>query len=163
MSYKVNYYTLAILKDGTIGNILQYRGHVFTDLPIEKIPSSLDEMLGKGDKHKYVGVIENIEDVGGQCLSPDARPSHNPSHNGWPKLVGMFDEMPDLATHFVEYVHGQLIAHVCNGLGDTPACLWMDTHDPPFAGDQFLCFSDGNDMVAWWVAQAPAYEPCKHN
>ena len=65
MAYKVNYYTLAILADGGIGNIRMSTGHVYTDKNIADIPAALNEYL----KHKErVGIIEKIETVGGVCI-----------------------------------------------------------------------------------------------
>lgn len=65
MSYKVNYYTLAIMSDDKIGNIKQETGHVFTDTKIEDIPAKLNEHL---KPKKRVGVIEKIEDMKGVCI-----------------------------------------------------------------------------------------------
>ena len=65
MSYKVNYYTLAKMEDGRIGNIRQSTGHLFTDKEISEIPKALDDYLKKSNK---VGVIEKIENVKGFCL-----------------------------------------------------------------------------------------------
>jgi len=65
MSYKVNYYTLAIMKDETLGNIKQEAGHVFTDYEIELIPEKLNEHL---KPKKRIGVITKIEDVKGVCI-----------------------------------------------------------------------------------------------
>lgn len=65
MSYKVNYYTLAKMDDGRIGNIKQSTDHAFTDCVIEKIPERLNEFLAE---KKRVAVIEKIENVGGCCV-----------------------------------------------------------------------------------------------
>lgn len=65
MSYKVNYYTLSIMEDSSIGNIKQGNGHFFTDAKIEKIPIILNDYL---KPKKKIGVIEKIEDVKGICL-----------------------------------------------------------------------------------------------
>lgn len=65
MSYKVNYYTLAKMGDGKIGNVQQDCGHFFTDSKIEDIPKKLNDYL---EQKKLIGVIEKIEDVKGICL-----------------------------------------------------------------------------------------------
>ena len=65
MSYKVNYYTLAKLPEGKIGNIKQNDGHFYTDSKIEEIPIVLNKYLEEKNK---VGVILKIEDVGGNVL-----------------------------------------------------------------------------------------------
>ena len=65
MSYKVSYYTLALMPDDKVGNIKQEVSHVFTDLPISEIPAKLNEFLKPKDR---VGVIEKIEDVKGECM-----------------------------------------------------------------------------------------------
>lgn len=65
MSYKVNYYTLAIMNDGRTGNIKQDTGHFFTDKPIEDIPTIInDKLMPK----KQVAVVVKIEDVKGFCI-----------------------------------------------------------------------------------------------
>jgi hypothetical protein len=40
MSYKVEFDTVAIMSDGTTGNIRQESGHIYTDLSIEDIPTA---------------------------------------------------------------------------------------------------------------------------
>lgn len=65
MSYKVTYYTLAIMENGRAGNIKQSFGHVFTDKQIPEIPEALNAFLKASDR---VGVIEKIEDVKGNCI-----------------------------------------------------------------------------------------------
>lgn len=65
MSYKVNYYTLALMPDGKAGNIRQSAGHVFTDRDIADIPAALNEYLKIKEQ---VGIIEKIEKVGGACI-----------------------------------------------------------------------------------------------
>ena len=65
MSYKVSYYTLAIMNDGGYGNIKQETGHVFTDTEIKDIPEHLNKFL---EPKKRIGVIEKIEDLKGKCI-----------------------------------------------------------------------------------------------
>ena len=65
MSYKVSYYKLALMDDGTTGNIRQGSGIAYTDKPIEKIPESLNKHLK--DK-KRIAVIQEIVKVEGWCL-----------------------------------------------------------------------------------------------
>ena len=67
MSYKVTYYMLAIMKDGSIGNVSQGGGVVYTDTQIQDIPTLLNTHLGKRRKPS-IGVIQEILDVGGECL-----------------------------------------------------------------------------------------------
>lgn len=66
MSYKVDYYTLALMKDGTAGNIKQGTGTVYTDNDIELIPLTLNEHLRS---KKRIGVVTKIEEVEGECIS----------------------------------------------------------------------------------------------
>lgn len=65
MSYKVSYYTLALMGNKGIGNINQGSGHVFTDKSIMEIPDALNEYLKPKER---VGVVSKIEDVGGDLL-----------------------------------------------------------------------------------------------
>jgi hypothetical protein len=67
MAYKVRYTTLAILKDGTTGNIPQSSDTIYTDWDIPDIKKKIDlhyEILDK----KLVAVIDSIERVEGFCL-----------------------------------------------------------------------------------------------
>lgn len=66
MSYKVNYYKLAIMEDGHLGNISQGAGYIFTDKTIQEIPAMLNEYL---KKDKCAGVITKVEDLGGVCIN----------------------------------------------------------------------------------------------
>lgn len=66
MSYKVDYYTLARMDDGRIGNMRQSVGHFFTDLNIEEIPTAINRHL---EMKKQVAVIVKIEDVKGICIN----------------------------------------------------------------------------------------------
>jgi hypothetical protein len=66
MSYRIDYYTLSICKDGSIGNVKQSTGHVFTDSIIELHQRELDIFL---KSKKKVGVINKITDVGGKCIT----------------------------------------------------------------------------------------------
>ena len=65
MSYKVEYYTLAKMPDGRVGNIKQSSKHCFTDIEISMIPEALEKHL---EKDKLVAIIQKIEDVGGVCI-----------------------------------------------------------------------------------------------
>jgi len=65
MSYKVNYYTIAKMDDGSTGNVKQSTGHFYTDSPITDIPSVLNTYL---ETKKRKGIITKIEDVQGVCL-----------------------------------------------------------------------------------------------
>lgn len=65
MSYKVNYYTLALFEDGHVGNIEQSRGHFFTDVKIEDIPETINSSL---KSKNLIARIIKVEDVGGRCL-----------------------------------------------------------------------------------------------
>lgn len=65
MTYKVDYYTLAIIKDKRIGNINQGNGTIYTDSNIAAIPEILDNHL---KFEKKVGIITNIKKVNGKCL-----------------------------------------------------------------------------------------------
>lgn len=71
MSYKVKYYTLAIMPDGTPGNIKQGGGQFFTDAAINDIPQMLNKYL---EQKKLIGVIESINNVQGFCLNQTATP-----------------------------------------------------------------------------------------
>ena len=73
MSYKVTYYKLGISVGGSIGNISQGGGHIFTDCKIEDIPAELNKYLATIGKFGYVGVITSIEDVGGVCIPTVAK------------------------------------------------------------------------------------------
>ena len=65
MSYIVDYYTLALMKDGTNGNIKMETGKVFTDSPIELIPEHLNDFL---HEKKRIGVVTNIKYQKGNCI-----------------------------------------------------------------------------------------------
>lgn len=65
MAYKVEYYTLAKLNDGGIGNVLQTKGTCYTGSPISEIEHKLNEQL---DEKKQICVIEKIETVTGFIL-----------------------------------------------------------------------------------------------
>jgi hypothetical protein len=66
MAHKVEYQTLAIMKDGTFGNINQGNGTIYTDAFIEQIPNLLNEYLVP---KKLIGIIKKIESVKGNCLT----------------------------------------------------------------------------------------------
>ena len=64
--YKVDYYTLAKCKDGTIGNIAQYYDTWYTENHIEDIPKALCHVVdGRKGIGKYMPVITKIEEVKG--------------------------------------------------------------------------------------------------
>lgn len=67
MSYVVDYYTLAKLPNGKVGNVKQNLNvlQLFTDAAIENIPSTLNKYL---ESKKLVGVIIRIEFRQGICL-----------------------------------------------------------------------------------------------
>lgn len=66
--YKVNYYTLALMSDGTNGNINMGNGIAYMQAPIEKIPTLLNDHL---DVKKRIGIVTNIEKVEGECIICD--------------------------------------------------------------------------------------------
>ena len=82
--YKVKYYTVAELNDGSRGNIEQFRDIYYTDHNIENIPMALqnnvDRMYYKR-KNRFMSIILEIEfieghmeiindseDTGGRCV-----------------------------------------------------------------------------------------------
>ena len=65
MSYQVNYYTLALMQDQSVGNIAQTTGVMFTDTDIEKIPELLNSHLAN---KKLTSVITKIEYIKGKCI-----------------------------------------------------------------------------------------------
>jgi len=64
--YKVDYYTLGICSDGSVGNILQYKDTWYTEQKIEIIQNELQRVINimKGD-NKYKPVITNIAKING--------------------------------------------------------------------------------------------------
>lgn len=64
--YRVDYYTLAVCQDGTVGNIKQYSDTWYTDQNIEVIPEELQRVINiiKGSD-KYVPVITSINKIEG--------------------------------------------------------------------------------------------------
>lgn len=68
--YKVNYYTLAKCKDGTVGNIRQYSDVWYTDQEISVLETELQRVVDirKGEG-KYKPVITNIEKIDGHLSS----------------------------------------------------------------------------------------------
>ena len=64
--WKVDYYTLAVCEDGSLGNVKQYSNVWYTEyeLPIlfDKLQEITDKIKGK---NKYRPVILKIESVGG--------------------------------------------------------------------------------------------------
>ncbi|WP_283640103.1 hypothetical protein [Mesonia mobilis] len=65
MSYKVDYIKLAIMPDGTTGNINQGGGVFYTDENIEKIPELVNKVL---EKQKRKAIIQKITKLEGKCL-----------------------------------------------------------------------------------------------
>lgn len=65
MVYKVDYYTLALMSDGTNGNINMGNGTAYMQAPIEKIPTLLNDHL---DSKKRMAVVTNIKKVDGECI-----------------------------------------------------------------------------------------------
>lgn len=64
--YKVNYYTLAICDDGSVGNVRQYSDVWYTEQKIEEIPKELQRAINlRKGANKYVPVITNIESIEG--------------------------------------------------------------------------------------------------
>lgn len=64
--YKVNYYTLAKCKNGSVGNIIQYFSAWYTEHSIENIPQELQKVIdAKKGIDKYVPVITKIKKVDG--------------------------------------------------------------------------------------------------
>ena len=63
--YKVNYYTLALMTDGTNGNINMGNGIAYMQAPIEKIPTLLNDYL---DTKKRIGIVTEIKKVEGECI-----------------------------------------------------------------------------------------------
>ena len=66
--YKVNYYTLALMTDGTNGNINMGNGIAYMQAPIEKIPTLLNDHL---DSKKRIGIVTKIKKVKGECIIAD--------------------------------------------------------------------------------------------
>lgn len=64
--YRVDYYTLAVCQDGTVGNVRQYSDVWYTDQEIEVIPKELQRVVNiiKG-ADKYVSVIQSINKIEG--------------------------------------------------------------------------------------------------
>jgi hypothetical protein len=65
MSYKVEYDTVALMDNGTYGNVRQDSGHIYTDAKIAEIPTKLDDFL---KPKKRAAIITQIVDVGGNCI-----------------------------------------------------------------------------------------------
>ena len=64
---KVTYKTIAILKDGSLGNIQQTSGVFYTELPISKIEDGAKEYFAL---KKLYPIILKIEAVKGFILNP---------------------------------------------------------------------------------------------
>ena len=65
--YKVDYYTLAICKDKSIGNIKQFSDIWYTMKPIEILEEELNKVLELKHTRRYVSVITNIKKIQGHC------------------------------------------------------------------------------------------------
>lgn len=67
--YRVDYYTLAVCQDGTVGNVRQYSDVWYTDQEIDVIPKELQRVINirKGEG-KYVPVITSINKIGGHLI-----------------------------------------------------------------------------------------------
>lgn len=66
MAYKVTYNTVAIMNNGTYGNISQGKGVIYTDADISEIETAINEYL---QPSKRVAIIEKIETVQGSLLT----------------------------------------------------------------------------------------------
>lgn len=72
--YKVNYYTLAYIKNSSsgeydIGNIKQYNDVFYTECGISEIQSNLEiSLTNRKGLYKYYPVITNIEKISGHLL-----------------------------------------------------------------------------------------------
>lgn len=69
MLYKVYYSTVAILQDGTIGNLKQGGNTLFTNHPIEEIQGVINDFL---KPKKLVAVIHSIERLSGHVIEKKA-------------------------------------------------------------------------------------------
>lgn len=64
--YRVDYYTLAICEDGSIGNIKQYSDTWYTDFEISVIEGNLKIVIAnRKGLNKYYPVITCIEKIKG--------------------------------------------------------------------------------------------------
>jgi len=66
MIYRVTYYTLAIMPDGTNGNVKQGHGIAYINNVISNIPDILNRHLAP---KKLTGVILSIEKTEGEIIS----------------------------------------------------------------------------------------------
>ena len=66
MIYKVTYYTLAIMQDGSIGNVKQGYGIAYIDNVISNIPDILNRHLAP---KKLVANILEIQKTEGEIIS----------------------------------------------------------------------------------------------
>ena len=64
--YRVDYYTLAVCQDGTVGNAKQYSDTWYTEQEIDVIPNELQRVINiiKG-ADKYIPVITSINKIEG--------------------------------------------------------------------------------------------------
>lgn len=64
--YRVEYYTLAVCNDKTIGNVMQYSDTWYTDQSIDVIPTELQRVINiRKGADKYVPVITSINKIKG--------------------------------------------------------------------------------------------------
>lgn len=70
--YKVEYFTLALMEDGTSGNIHQGRGVCYTDLELADVESALNRYL---KTRRRCGVVTRVEKVDGHVIAavPEVR------------------------------------------------------------------------------------------
>lgn len=64
--WKVDYYTLAVCEDGSLGNVKQYSDTWYTEHELEDLYTELQKVIDaiKG-KNKYHPVVERIENIRG--------------------------------------------------------------------------------------------------
>lgn len=64
--WKVDYYTLAVCEDGSVGNVRQYSDTWYTEYELEDLYTELQKVIDaiKG-KNKYHPVVERIENIRG--------------------------------------------------------------------------------------------------
>lgn len=65
--YKVNYYTLCKMQDGSVGNIKQFDNVWYTEQEIEIMQTELQRVVDIMYNDKYQPVIMSIERIKGHC------------------------------------------------------------------------------------------------
>lgn len=65
--YKVNYYTLGKMQDGSVGNIKQFDNVWYTEQEIEIMQTELQRVVDIMYNDKYQPVIVSIERIKGHC------------------------------------------------------------------------------------------------